>query len=187
MLELLPAFAFLVVNWLAGLFAATATVVLAGLVATVLRRTIDGETPWLAVASVALVFVLLSVGILLEDDCVLKIGPTIGGIAMAIFVTIGPLFRPPLLVRSLGYKARLVPAGWRWLHIVWAAAFLAFAGINEVLRRTLPTDAWVWFAAADGWLIFATIYGGTWIVAWISWDEEANAGFDGAERTAPWE
>ncbi|MEM8823152.1 MAG: septation protein IspZ [Pseudomonadota bacterium] len=170
-LEFLPVVIFLAVNWIAGLFAATAAVVIAGLVAIFLRWRIDQNVPWLAVGSMVLVLVLLLIGFVLDDERFLKITPTVGGVAMAGLVIIGGSFRPPLLARSLGYKLQLVPEGWRVLHWAWAGMLLAFAAINEVLWRTMPTDVWVWYAALDGWATFGAIYAATWVVAWYYWDE----------------
>ncbi|WP_052500998.1 inner membrane-spanning protein YciB [Jannaschia aquimarina] len=170
-LELLPGIVFVAVNAAAGLFAATAAATVAAVMAVVLLWRTEREVPLLAVASVVLMFALLAVGWLLEDERFLKIRSTVGYAAFALFVAAGALMRPPLLARTLGQKLDLVPRAWPALHLVWAGVLLLFAGANEVIWRTQETDVWVWWSVADGWLAFAAIYGATWVAAWWWWDE----------------
>ncbi|MEM7711755.1 MAG: septation protein IspZ [Pseudomonadota bacterium] len=170
-LELLPGVVFVAVNWIGGLFAATAAAVMAGLVAMAIRWWMDRTVPWLAVATMALTVILLVVGIVMEDESYVKIRPTVGGVAFAAFVLLGGAFRPTLLERSLDYKLDLTAEGWQALHLAWAAITLAFAGLNEVVWRTTSTEVWVAYSAISGWATFGVVYGATYWIAWWYWDE----------------
>lgn len=172
LLEFLPGAVFLLTNAVWDLFAATAAAIAAALVAVILRYRIDGQAPYLAIATVVLSVTLLSVGLVLDDERYIKIRPTIGGVAFAVIVLIGASFRPPLLQRSLGYKLMITDAGWRMLHLGWAGLALCLALLNELVWRNTSTDLWVAYSAIAGPMAFAFYYGVTWAVAWEYWIED---------------
>ena len=62
LLEFLPGIVFLLVNAISTLFIATAMAIVAACVAVALRYRIDGQIPFIAVATVVLSVVLLAVG-----------------------------------------------------------------------------------------------------------------------------
>jgi intracellular septation protein len=45
----------------------------------------------------------------------------------------------------MGEAVKLTEEAWRTLSIRWGVFFLAMAGLNEVVWRSLSTDAWVNF------------------------------------------
>lgn len=174
LLEFLPGAVFLASNTIWDLFIATAAAILAAMVAVLLRYRMDGQLPYLAIATVILSVKLLSVGVMLDDERYIKIRPTIGGIAFAVIVIAGAAFRPPILQRSLGYKLTITDAGWRVLHFGWAGLALSLALVNELVWRNTSTDLWVAYAAIASPAAFALYFAITWAVAWEYWDEDED-------------
>lgn len=180
LIEFLPGIVFLIVHAVWGLFAATAAAIGAAIIAVVLRYRLDGQIPFLAVATVILSVVLFGVGMALVDERFIKIRPTIGGIAFAAILAVGSTFRPSLLQRSLGYKLILTPAGWRMLHLAWAGFALTLALVNELIWRNTSTDLWVAYGAISGPIAFGLYWLATWGVAWEYWDEDED--YEGADE-----
>lgn len=172
LLEFLPGIVFLLVNAISTLFIATAMAIVAACVAVALRYRIDGQIPFIAVATVVLSVVLLAVGFASGDERYIKIRPTIAGVAFAIILAVGSSFRPSLLQRSLDYKLTITAAGWRMLHIAWIGIALILALLNEVVWRNTSTDVWVAFDVASGPVAFALYFLVTWGVAWQYWCED---------------
>lgn len=172
LIEFLPGIVFLITNMVWGLYVATAAAIAMAVVAVIARYRIDSQVPYLALCTVALSVSLFAIGYVLDDESYIKIRPTISGIAFALIVLAGLLFRPPLLQRSLGYKLQITDTGWRILHVGWAGLALTFAFINELVWRNTSTDMWVTYGAIASPVAFALYYGVTWAVAWEYWIED---------------
>ncbi|MEM1286420.1 MAG: septation protein IspZ [Pseudomonadota bacterium] len=171
-LEFLPAAVFLLANFMWSLFAATAAAIVAAVLAVFLRYRIDGQLPFLAIATVALSVLMLGIGFSQDNENFIKVRPTIGGIAFALILAAGSLFRPSLLQRSLGYKLIITDWGWRILHFAWMGIALSLALVNELVWRNTSTDAWVAYNSLSGPLVFGIYFAATWTVAWFFWDED---------------
>ena len=174
LLEFLPGIVFVLANFVWTFFAATAAAILAALVAVGLRYRIDGQLPYLALATVVLSVVLFTIGYALDDERFVKIRPTLGGVAFAAILAIGVSLRPSLLERSLGYKIELTPFGWRVLHLSWMGLALTFAAMNELVWRNLTTDQWVLYGAIVGPVSFGLYFAVTWYIAWEFWLEDED-------------
>ena len=173
-LEFLPAAVFLLFNFVWSLFAATAAAICAAILAVFLRYRIDGQLPFLAVATVALSMLMLGIGYTQDDENFIKIRSTIGGIAFALILGAGSLFRPSLLQRSLGYKLIITDGGWKILHLAWMGIALSLALVNELVWRNSSTDLWVAYNSLSGPFVFAIYFAATWTVAWFFWDEDED-------------
>lgn len=171
LIELIPGAIFLAVNAIWGLFPATAAALCGTLLAICLRYQIDGQLPYLALATVVLSVTLFYVSIILDDEDFIKIRSTISGIAFAAMLFIGSLFKPSLLERSLGYKLLILQPGWRAMHFSWGSLALVFALLNELVWRSSSTDVWVLYSTVVGPIAFGFYWSATWIVCWYYWDE----------------
>ena len=174
LIEFIPGIVFLIVHAVWGLFAATAAAICAAIIAVVLRYRLDGQVPFLAVATVVLSVVLFGVGLLFDDERFIKIRPTIGGVAFALILLAGATLRPSLLQRTFGYKFILMPEGWRMLHLSWAAFALTLALLNELVWRNTSTDVWVVYGTVSGPIALGFCWLATWGVVWWYWDEDED-------------
>lgn len=172
LLEFLPGLVFLLANAVSNLYVATGAAILAAVAAVFLRYRIDGQLPFLAVATVVLSILMLGVGLMLDDERFIKIKPTIGSVAFAVILASGMLARPSMLQRSIGYKLEMIPTGWTVLHMAWIGMALVLAVANELVWRNTSTDLWVLYNVVSGPATFAIYYGVTYTVAWWYWQED---------------
>ncbi|MGD9540801.1 septation protein A [Methylocystis sp.] len=144
-LELGPLLLFFVANAKYGIFAATG-VLMAGVVLTLaVSWAITRHLPAMPVVTAAMVLVFGSLTYFLHDETFIKLKVTIlytlfgAGLIGALYF--GKLLLPIVFDMAI----HIDDAGWRKLTIRWGLFFFALAGLNEVLRRVLTTDAWVNF------------------------------------------
>jgi intracellular septation protein len=144
-LDLGPLIAFFVANARFGIFAATATVMVAVIAALFISYALTRKWPIMPVITAVLVLVFGTLTLVLQDELFIKVKPTIlyillGGILMA-----GLAMRKPLLGLVLDSVLNLTDEGWRRLTLRWALFFFALAALNEIVWRTQSTDVWVSF------------------------------------------
>lgn len=145
LLDFGPLLVFFLVNLKWGLLAATAALVPLSVVALAVSWKLEGQVSRIALYSVVALVVLGSVSLILKDETFVKIKVTViyalfgGGLAY------GLLRKKSLLKELLGHNLNLTDAGWHLLTLRFALFFFGLAGLNEVLRRVLSSDAWVTF------------------------------------------
>jgi intracellular septation protein len=144
-LDLGPLLLFFAVNLRWGIFAATALLIPASLLATLfswrLERRVSPMTLYTSVA----VLVFGGLTLALRDERFIKVKLSVIYLLLAGLLGIG-LLRGKLFLRALlGESLRLSERGWRVFSARYAGFFLFLALLNEVLRRTLSTDGWVNF------------------------------------------
>ena len=145
LIEAGPLLVFFGVNAAWGIFAATAAYMLAAPAAIL--------ASWLMVRRIAvmpviaLVFVLAfgALTIWLHDATFIKIKVTLINALFGTILLGGLAFRRLFLKLLLGEGLELTDAGWRLLTLRWGLFFLFLAGLNEVVWRSVSTDAWVNF------------------------------------------
>jgi intracellular septation protein len=81
----------------------------------------------------------------LHDEHFIKIKPTIVNALFATALFGGLMAGQSLLKVVFGEVFRLNEDGWRKLTLRWACFFTFLAILNEVVWRTVSTDAWVSF------------------------------------------
>ncbi len=141
--EIAPGIIFLIANFASGLMWATAAVIIATIIFTLLGVVIERRIPMFPVVTVLLVLALGGATLLFQDETFIKIRPTIGRCLFATSLALGLLLRPPLLARALEGQIYLSETGWRILTLRWIIFTLLTAGLNEVIWRTQSTDTWV--------------------------------------------
>lgn len=145
LLDFGPLLAFLVVNAKWGILAATATLVPLSVVALFVSWKLEGRVSRVALYGTIAVILFGGLTLALRDERFIKIKVTAINALLGGILALGLLRRKPLLKGLLGEGLRLSDEGWRQLSLRFALFFFALAGLNEVLRRTLSTDAWVNF------------------------------------------
>ena len=148
LLELGPVAAFFIANWFWGLAAATAAVMVATACAVTTGLVLNGRVPLIAVASLLIVLLLGGASLVFDDETFIKIRPTVGNCLFAAALLAGFFFREGFLQRALGTQLSLSARGWHTLTLCWISIALTFAGLNEIVWRSLSTDQWVAYKTA---------------------------------------
>lgn len=144
--ELGPLLVFFGVNWVEGIFAATAAFMVAMVAAMAFAWHKTRHVPPMLWVSTALVLVFGSLTLALADETFIKIKPTLVYTIFAAVLGIG-LLRGRLYLRTLLGAAfpPMSERGWIVLTRNWAVFFVAMAGVNELVWRAFSTDVWVAF------------------------------------------
>lgn len=144
-LELGPLLLFFVINAKFGIFAATGAMMVSAVVTLAISYAITRHLPAMPVVTALLVLVFGSLTYFLHDETFIKVKVTI---LYSMFGTalIGALYWNKLLLPIVFDMAiHIDDAGWRKLTWRWGLFFFFLAGLNEVVRHTVDTDAWVNF------------------------------------------
>ena len=127
------------------IFFATATFIVATLVALVVSFAITRRLPLMPVVTAIIVVVFGGLTLWLKDDTFIKIKPTIiyclfGGVLLG-----GLVFGRSLMGYVFDSVFHLTDEGWRKLTVRWGLFFFALAILNEIVRHFATTDQWVSF------------------------------------------
>jgi intracellular septation protein len=144
-LEFGPLVLFFAANYKYGIFAATGTLMAGVLVTLAVSWSVTRRMPIMPVVTAILVIIFGGLTFLLQDEDFIKIKVTI---LYTLFgsALLGALYFNRLLLPIMFDAAfHLSDAGWRKLTWRWGFFFFFLAGLNEVLRHVLTTDAWVNF------------------------------------------
>ncbi|MFQ5346750.1 MAG: septation protein A [Rhodothalassiaceae bacterium] len=145
-IELGPLLLFFLVNWQAGIFAATAAFMAAMVAAIAYSWHATRHVAPMLWVSTALVLVFGSLTLWLQDATFIKIKPTVIYAFFAIVLYAG-MRTGRLFLRTLFDQAfpAMEDRGWQVLTRNWALFFLALAVLNEIVWRHVSTDGWVAF------------------------------------------
>lgn len=143
--EVGPLVVFFIVNARAGIFWGTGIFMLATIASLIASRFMFGRIPVMPLVSGVCVVVFGGLTLWLQDDHFIKIKPTIVNAFFAAALFGGLLAGHSLLKVVFGEVFRLTDDGWRKLTLRWACFFTFLALLNEVIWRTVSTDAWVSF------------------------------------------
>ncbi len=144
-LDLGPLALFFFANTRYGIFAATATFMVAVVAALAASYALTRRLPIMPVVTAIIVVVFGGLTLILHDATFIKVKPTIiyalfGGVLLG-----GLCFGKPLLGVVFDSMFNLTAEGWRKLTLRWALFFLALAVLNEIVWRNTSTDIWVDF------------------------------------------
>jgi intracellular septation protein len=144
-LDLGPLLLFFFANSRFDIFVATATFMVAVLVAIVVSYVLTRHLPIMAIVTAIIVLIFGGLTLFLHNDTFIKVKPTIiyllfGGVLLG-----GLIFNKPLLGTVLDSMFQLTEEGWRKLTLRWALFFFALAVLNEIVWRTTSTNVWVDF------------------------------------------
>jgi intracellular septation protein len=143
LVELGPAAAFFVAYLVAGLFVATAAIMVASVLSIGLAWTIYRRVPTMPLVSAVMVVVFGSITLVLNDKTFIMMKPTVLN-AMFAAVLVGGVvfFDKPLLKILFGEVFSLNEVGWRKLSLRWGLMFAGLAVVNEAVWRTLSETDW---------------------------------------------
>lgn len=145
LVELGPLLVFFLTNAWAGLYWGTGVFIGATLVSLLASRLLFGRIPIMPLISGAFVVAFGGLTLYLHDDVFIKVKPTIVNTLFAAILFGGLLAGRPLLRHLFGEEFKLTDEGWRKLTFRWACFFVALAILNEIVWRTMSSDAWVTF------------------------------------------
>ena len=129
----------------AGLFTATAVLMVATLAALVVFFAKTRRLPVMPLVTAILVLVFGGLTLWLRDQSFFQMKPTILYALFGAALLGGLALGRPLLPIMLDQAMKLTERGWSVLTLRWGVFFLALAVLNEIVRRTMTWDHWVLF------------------------------------------
>ncbi len=129
------------------IFFATATFIVATLVALAISYALTRRLPLMPFISAIIVVIFGGIALYLQDATFIKIKPTILYTLFGLVLLGGLLFGKALIGYVFDAAFHLTDEGWRKLTVRWALFFLGSALLNEIVWRTFSTDVWVAFKA----------------------------------------
>ena len=140
-----PIVVFFIAYYTAGLFVATASIMIATVFTLSLSYILERHIPIMPLITAGIIGVFGGLTLWLQDETFIKMKPTI---IQAIFGTtlISGLMVKRLFLKSLmGTAWNITDDGWRVLTIRLTIFFFLLAVLNELVWRTQSTDVWVNF------------------------------------------
>jgi len=144
-LDIGPLILFFAANARFGIYAATASFMVAIVVALGVSYTLTRHLPVMPLVTAVLVLIFGGLTLVLHAELFIKVKPTIIYLLFAGALLGGLAFRKPLLGMVFDSVFNLTEEGWRKLTLRWAVFFLVLAVLNEIVWRTQTTDFWVSF------------------------------------------
>jgi intracellular septation protein len=144
-LDLGPLLLFFLANARWGIFVATSSFMAATLISLAVTYVLVRRIAVMPLVSALIVLVFGGLTLWLQDETFIKLKPTIIYALFAVVLFGGLLTGRSLLELVLDGVFRLTEVGWRKLTLRWALFFLAMAILNEIVWRSVSTDAWVAF------------------------------------------
>jgi intracellular septation protein len=144
-LDLGPLVLFFFANSRYGIFAATATFMVAVFAALAVSYVMIRRLPIMPVVTAIIVLVFGTLTLVLHDATFIKVKPTIIYALFGAVLLGGLYFNKPLLGIVFDSLFHLTDQGWRKLTWRWAIYFLVLAVLNEIVWRNFSTNAWVDF------------------------------------------
>ncbi len=145
-----PLLLFFVAWSVRGLYAATATAMIAGVAAVALGYWFDRKLHPVPLITAVLLLVFGGLTIYLHNDAFIKMKPTmIYGLFGALLLG-GLYFKRPFIKHIFGAALTLSEQSWRILTWRFGLFFLAMALINELIWRNFSERAWVYFHSFGG-------------------------------------
>ena len=145
LLDLGPLVLFFFANSRYGIFAATATFMVAVLAALAVSYAMTRHLPIMPVVTAIIVVVFGGLTLILHDATFIKVKPTIIYALFGAVLLGGLFFNKPLLGVVFDSLFQLTEEGWRKLTWRWAIYFFVLAVLNEIVWRNFSTNVWVDF------------------------------------------
>jgi len=145
-LEYFPLFIFFIINSLAGIYWATASLIVAAFIQIIYFKIKKEKIPARHWIIFGLVVVFGGLTIYLQNDAFLKWKVTIinGFFATALIVS-NHIFKKNIIKEFLGESLSLPESIWSKLNFAWATFFLFCAALNYYVAFTYELDTWVNF------------------------------------------
>jgi intracellular septation protein len=145
LIELGPLVAFFIANWKAGIFWGTGIFMVATAVALSVSWALTRKIAMVPLVSAVFVALFGALTLWLHSDLFIKVKVTLINALFGAVLLGGVAMGRSYIKLIMGEAVKLTEEAWRTLSIRWGVFFLAMAGLNEVVWRSLSTDAWVNF------------------------------------------
>jgi intracellular septation protein len=145
-LDLFPILIFFAAYKYASIYEATAVLMAATVVQSLLMYRIDGKLATLQKVTLVLILVFGTLTLVLHDDRFIKFKPTLlySGMALGLFVS-QFVFKKNFLKTMLGSQVNLPDANWQTLSMAWIAYCVFMASLNAYVAHNFSTEDWVNF------------------------------------------
>lgn len=140
-----PLVVFFIAFQRAGIMTATATFMVATVIAIAVAYWYERRIPMVPLLGCVVIMIFGGLTLWLQDETFIKMKPTI---VLGIFAALllgGLAMGRPLLRLVMGAAIQLEERGWQLLTLRFGLFFLVMAGVNEAVWRTMPTETWVNF------------------------------------------
>ena len=145
LIEAGPLAVFFVSNSQFGIMAGTAAFMAATMAAVTASWHLERKLPIMPMVGCGFVMLFGGLTLALDNELFIKLKPTVVNLLFATILFTGLGVKRNLLKPLLGSVMSLSDAGWRALSFRWACFFVVLAVLNEIVWRTMSTDAWVNF------------------------------------------
>ena len=145
-LDLFPILIFFAAYKYASIYEATAVLMAATVVQSLLMYRIDGKLATLQKVTLVLILVFGTLTLVLHDDRFIKFKPTLlySGMALGLLVS-QFVFKKNFLKTMLGSQVNLPDANWQTLSMAWIAYCVFMASLNAYVAHNFSTEDWVNF------------------------------------------
>ena len=145
LIELGPLVAFFIANWKAGIFWGTGIFMVATAIALSVSWALTRKIAMVPLVSAIFVALFGALTLWLHSDLFIKVKVTLINALFGAVLLGGVAMGRSYIKLIMGEAVRLTEEAWRTLSIRWGVFFFAMAGLNEIVWRSLSTDAWVNF------------------------------------------
>jgi intracellular septation protein len=174
LVDLLPVIAFFVAYKLAGIYVATAVLIVGVLLQTLVSWIRHRKVSGMLLASAVLVLIFGGLTLLIQDPVFIKWKPTIvNWLFAAAFLVSEFLSGPSIVQRMLGENVTLDDASWTKLNLMWVGFFVIAGALNIFVAYRFDEATWVnfkLFGLMGLTLLFALAQG-----LWIARKADATA------------
>jgi intracellular septation protein len=140
-----PLVAFFIANAKGGIFWGTGIYMVAAAIALAVAWIMTRRIAIVPVVTLVFVLAFGALTLALHDDTFIKMKVTLINALFGATLAGGLVFGRSLLKPVFGEAMALDDEGWKKLTLRWALFFLAIAGLNEIVWRSVSTDIWVNF------------------------------------------
>lgn len=140
-----PLVLFFIANRMEGIMVGTAVLMVATLVAIAVAYRLERKVPVMPLVGCAFVVLFGGLTLIFDDELFIKIKPTVVNLLFAGVLFVGLAMRQLFLKVLMGTVLSLTDRGWYLLTWRWAGFFVVLALLNEIVWRSMSTDAWVNF------------------------------------------
>lgn len=128
-----------------GLIVGTVVLMVATLASLLISYALTRHLPMVPLVTAVMVLVFGGLTVYFRDKSFIQIKVTIIYVMFGLVLLGGLALKRPLLPVLLESAMALTERGWSALTLRWGVFFLALAGLNEVMRRLLTWDHWLFF------------------------------------------
>lgn len=183
LIEFGPAAAFFLAYLAAGLFAATAAIMVASVASILVTWTMFRRVPTMPLVSAVMVVVFGSITLILNDKTFIMMKPTVLNAMFAVVLVGGiVLFDKPLLKLLFDEVFSLDAAGWRKLSLRWGVMFAVLAIVNEVVWRSFSEEIWATYKTF-GQTILIFVFTLTQLPMIMAHEQKKDEASDGSEAS----